>query len=454
MSSELLVDHVSFTSSENAAPPDEAGKVPTVPAYMRPMIEVAHLSKDYQKFEHTKTGEDGSMRAVLARVLRTQRGGTGGSHALAAVDDVSFTINAGESVGIVGRNGAGKSTLLKMLSLVTTPTRGRIALAGRVGSLLELGIGFHADLTGRENVYVSSAMYGMGRVETGKRLEAIVEFAELEAFIDTPLRHYSSGMRARLGYAVASHVDADILIVDEALSVGDIAFQSKCVAHAGRMAASGRAVILVSHNSSLLATLCQRGLLLDRGRLVADGPIESVLETYLRLLDRTSGEPVADIDSSARDGVGDVRAIAVTLHPKRLTGPSVELVVGEPVRIEIALTERRPALRCTLNIMSAAGRLVSLLDSANPGTFDERIDAATTSANARVTVEVPELLLPPGSYSIGLRVEADGKLQDVMPRAATFHVGPGIVGGRRASFQEGDAVLPHQWRLSDPAKGD
>jgi lipopolysaccharide transport system ATP-binding protein len=452
MSSELLVDDVSLLEATNATLADAARPTPSDFVIARPMIEVAHLGKDYRKFELTKSGEDGSMRAVLARVLRTQRGGTGASHALAAVDDVSFTINAGETVGLVGRNGAGKSTLLKMLSLVTTPTKGRIALAGRVGSLLELGIGFHADLTGRENVYVSSAMYGMGRAETAKRLEAIVDFAELEAFIDTPLRHYSSGMRARLGYAVASHVDADILIVDEALSVGDIAFQSKCVAHAGRMAASGRAVILVSHNSSLLATLCQRGLLLDRGRLLADGPIESVLETYLRLLDQAKGEHVADVDSTARNGVGDVRAIAVTLHPERLPAPSVELVVGEAVRIDIALTQARPGLRCRLNIMSAAGRLVSLLDSAS-GAHLELTATSTASTHPRVSVDVPELLLPPGSYSIGLRVEADGELQDVMPRAATFHVGPGHVRGRRVGFQEGDVVLPHHWRHNDSTAG-
>ena len=413
------------------------------------MIEVVHLSKQYRKYELGREAEDGSFRAVLARILRTKRGGAAISSTFTAIDDVSFTISAGETVGLIGRNGAGKSTLLKILSLVTTQTTGRMALAGRVGSLLELGIGFHPDLTGRENVYVSSAMYGMGRVETARRLEEIVEFAELAAFIDTPLRHYSSGMRARLGYAVASHVDADILIVDEALSVGDIAFQSKCTQHAARMAASGKAVILVSHNLSLLATLCHRGLLLEQGKLLADGPIESVLETYIRFLDDKRGETAQDQDSMARDGVGGVRAIAVTLRAARCGQPTVELLVGEPVTLEIVLTGQMPGLRCRLNVMNAAGRLVSLLDSGNGSAYDVAREISTSAATptCRVTVEVPELLVPPGSYSVGLEVEAGGQLQDRVPRAATFQVSPGTVRGRRAGSKEGDAVLPHSWHM-------
>ena len=439
-----------MSCSPTAADPtarDASPDVPDVPEARR-MIEVVHLSKHYRKYELGRASEDGSFRAVMSRIVRTQRGGAGAGGSLMAIDDVSFTIDAGETVGLVGRNGAGKSTLLKVLSLITTPTAGRIALAGRVGSLLELGIGFHPDLTGRENVYVSSAMYGMGRSETVRRLEEIVEFAELAAFIDTPLRHYSSGMRARLGYAVASHVDADILIVDEALSVGDIAFQSKCTQHAARMAASGKAVILVSHNLSLLATLCHRGLFLEQGRLIADGPIESVLETYIRYLDEKRGEP-GDADSVARDGIGAVRAVAVTLRATRCGQPTAELVVGEAVTIDILLTGVRPGLRCRLNVMNAAGRLVSLLDSKNASECDVTTEIAADSAQgtARVSIEMPELLIPPGSYSVGLEVEVEGQLHDRVPRAATFHVSPGVVRGRRAGTNEGEAVLPHRWHL-------
>ncbi len=416
----------------------------------RVMIEVAHLSKCYKKFELGRSAEDGSFRAVMARVLRTKRGGAGATSLLTALDDVSFTISAGETVGLMGRNGAGKSTLLKILSLVTTPTAGRIALAGRVGSLLELGIGFHPDLTGRENVYVASAIHGMSRIETARRLEEIVEFAELDAFIDTPLRHYSTGMRARLGYAVASHVDADILIIDEALSVGDIAFQSKCTEHAARMAASGRAVILVSHNLSLLATLCERGMFLDGGKILYDGPIEVALERYIRFLDGHRDEPGSDDDSTARGGVGDVRALAVTLHGTRCGEATTELVVGEPIKIDIALTGSGTGLRCRLNVMNTAGRLVCLLDSDNASEHD----VVSSSGISHVVVDVPELLIPPGAYSIGLQVDANGLLQDRVPRASTFHVSPGNVRGRRAGVKEGDAVLPHIWHLPGSQGGN
>jgi len=201
-----------------------------------------------------------------------------------ALEDVSFEVRRGEVLGIIGRNGAGKSTLLKILSQITPPTRGEIDLYGRVGSLLEVGTGFHPELTGRENIYLNGTILGMSRREIDREFDNIVAFAETEQFLDVPVKHYSSGMYVRLAFSVAAHLQPDILIVDEVLAVGDLAFQRKCLGKMDEVAREdGRAVILVSHNAAAVRALCGRALLLDRGRLVHDGEVNEVLRSYLDL---------------------------------------------------------------------------------------------------------------------------------------------------------------------------
>jgi lipopolysaccharide transport system ATP-binding protein len=200
-----------------------------------------------------------------------------------ALRDVSFEIGQGEVVGIVGRNGAGKSTLLKVLSRITEPTRGYADLYGRVGTLLEVGTGFHEQLTGRENIYLSGAIMGMKKADIARQLDSIVSFAEVEKFIDTPVKHYSSGMYLWLAFAVAAHLEPEILFVDEVLAVGDIAFQKKCLAKMGEVARGGRTILFVSHNMGAIRSLCNRGIVLDGGALVADTDVSSAIETYDRL---------------------------------------------------------------------------------------------------------------------------------------------------------------------------
>jgi lipopolysaccharide transport system ATP-binding protein len=198
-----------------------------------------------------------------------------------ALRDISFEVTRGETLGIIGRNGAGKSTLLKVLSRITHPTRGRIEIRGRSGSLLEVGTGFHQELTGRENVYLNGTVLGMKKREIDQKFDEIVEFSGVEKFLDTPVKRYSSGMRVRLAFAVAAHLEPEILIVDEVLAVGDAAFQRKCLDKMQDVGQEGRTVLFVSHNMAAVSRLCERGILLDEGRIIEDGPIHDVAATYL-----------------------------------------------------------------------------------------------------------------------------------------------------------------------------
>src|SRR5437899_2664205 len=204
-----------------------------------------------------------------------------GEQAFWALKDVSFEVNRGEVVGIIGRNGAGKSTLLKILSRITEPTEGSVEIVGRVGSLLEVGTGFHPELTGRENVYLNGAILGMKRGETDNKFDEIVAFSEIERFLETPVKHYSGGMYTRLAFAVAAHLEPEILLVDEVLAVGDAAFQKKCLGKMGDVAGQGRTVLFISHNMGAINDLCGRSILLNNGHVEIDGPTDKVIQTYL-----------------------------------------------------------------------------------------------------------------------------------------------------------------------------
>jgi lipopolysaccharide transport system ATP-binding protein len=273
-------------------------------------ISVHNLSKQYRI--GGARAPYGTLRDTLAAAVRAParwlRGGRAAEQSFWALRDVSFDVRPGEAVGIVGRNGAGKSTLLKILSRITPPTAGHADLRGRVGTLLEVGTGFHPELTGRENVFLNGAILGMGRAEIARRFDAIVAFAEVERFIDTPVKHYSSGMYLRLAFAVAAHLEPEILIVDEVLAVGDAAFQRKCLGKMGDVAGEGRTVLFVSHDVAAVGALCQRTLLIDGGRLLRSGPTSEVLSYYLdsanRLYSVIGAAPrAADADAIALLGV-------------------------------------------------------------------------------------------------------------------------------------------------------
>jgi len=240
---------------------------------MKPIVRVEGLSKQYRIGERRagyETLRESIVRAVKAP-LNQLRNGRAGANTIWALKDVNFEVAPGEVVGIIGSNGAGKSTLLKTLSRITEPTHGRVELYGRLASLLEVGTGFHPELTGRENIYLNGALLGMRKLEIDRKFDEIVAFSELAKFLETPVKHYSSGMYMRLAFAVASHLEPEILLVDEVLAVGDAAFQKKCLGKMGEVAKQGRTVLFVSHNLTAVKSLCRRTFWLDKGEIVEGG---------------------------------------------------------------------------------------------------------------------------------------------------------------------------------------
>lgn len=330
-----------------------------------PALRVDGLHKRYSMGTTGGLYRYRSLREDLAGAVRRRRPRPG-SDELWAVDDVSFEIADGEAVGLIGRNGAGKSTLLKLLSKVTPPTRGRIEIKGRLGALLEVGTGFHPELTGRENIFLSGSILGMRRHEIVAKLDEIVEFSGIARFLDTPVKRYSSGMYLRLAFAVAAHLEPDVLLVDEVLAVGDATFQQKCLGKMAEVGGSGRTVVFVSHNMAAISRLCDRVLLLDGGRLVADGSTESVIRRYLEIgSDSTTAQRTwADLASAPGDDVARLRSISVR-HADGLPGD--EFDVREPVIVEIEYErlDDDPELRTTASFMATDEAGVVLFVSAD-----------------------------------------------------------------------------------------
>ena len=303
-------------------------------------IRAEGLSKEYQlgAAQKTMTFRDSVVDLCSApfrrarRVLRREPVPTDENEMLWALKDASFEIRRGEVVGLVGRNGSGKSTLLKVLSRITEPTLGYADIHGRIGSLLEVGTGFHAELTGRENIFLSGAILGMKKTEIQRKFDEIVEFAQIGRFLDTPVKRYSSGMFVRLGFAVAAHLEPEILLIDEVLAVGDARFQKKCLNKMEDIAHGGRTVIFVSHNMAAVTRICQRALLLDGGRIVSEGPAHNVVSSYLTDGLGTIAAREWEVDRAPGGDICRLRGIRVRTRD----GDTVEAVdIRQPVGIEI-----------------------------------------------------------------------------------------------------------------------
>jgi lipopolysaccharide transport system ATP-binding protein len=302
------------------------------------VIRVENLGKRYRIGERERylALRDVLTRAISApaRLFRTRKPSSpnGDPTHIWALKDVSFEIRQGEVVGIIGRNGAGKTTLLKILARVSKPTTGHAEVRGRMGSLLEVGTGFHPELTGRENTFLNGAILGMSKKEITRKFDEIVAFAEIEKFIDTPVKHYSSGMQVRLAFAVAAHLDAEILLVDEVLAVGDAVFQRKCTGKIGQVARGGRTVLFVSHSMAAISSLCRRALLLHAGATVRDGPTGEVVAAYMEANTNLSGEVAWDAaDRTANNG--RVHLVRARILGERGVGADVE--IDRPVTLEM-----------------------------------------------------------------------------------------------------------------------
>lgn len=355
-----------------------------------PVISVDGVSKRYLLGE-----QHSSVRDVvddLGGILRRRGGRRTTPNELWALRDVSLGVAEGEAVGIIGRNGAGKSTLLKVLTRITEPTAGVSRTRGRVGALLEVGTGFHTELTGRENVFLNGAIIGMSRREVRRRFDEIVEFAAVEQFIDTPVKRYSSGMYLRLAFAVAAHLDADIMVVDEVLAVGDAEFQRKCLAKMAEVERSGRTILFVSHNIDAIARLCPRVIWLDRGHLVLDGPTKDVVDGYLASsLDDDSGSPIT-VEAGA--------PLIVERFQVRDRQGRVGMVMrrDEPFVIELDVLLQQEFADLDFSVVMDSVRGGRLLDEAWSDSHALRV---RPPGRYRLSVVVPPVLNT-GDYSLGL----------------------------------------------------
>jgi lipopolysaccharide transport system ATP-binding protein len=338
-----------------------------------------------------------------------------------ALKDVSLDVREGEVLGLIGRNGSGKTTLLKILSRITRPTEGWAEIHGRVGSLLEVGTGFHPELTGRENTYLSGAILGMGKAEIARKFDEIVAFAELEKFIDTPVKHYSSGMYVRLAFAVAAHLEPEILLVDEVLAVGDIRFQKKCLGKMGDVARAGRTVVLVSHNMAAINLLSSRVILLNNGSIEFNGPTaEATARYYTESLE--GAETGASIRNFSREGNGKARFTAVSIQP--LSAEGEFLKVAQPgcnldIQVQLECVSRVSDANLALVFYDMNGLRVIDTNTAQKGEFVS-IEAGEKLLARFVLYDV---LLKPGKYLVGLWLGRHGmELIDHVEHAITLEI--------------------------------
>ncbi|HKS09680.1 MAG TPA: ABC transporter ATP-binding protein [Pyrinomonadaceae bacterium] len=379
------------------------------------------------------------FRALKSRNAENGDGADGEN--IWALKDVSFEVKPGEVVGLIGRNGAGKSTLLKILARVTEPTEGHATIVGRIGSLLEVGVGFHFELSGRENIFLNGAILGMKRVDIKRRFDEIVSFAEIEKFIDTPVKHYSSGMYLRLAFAVAAHLEPEILLVDEVLAVGDAAFQKKCIGKMEEVAGEGRTVLFVSHNMAAVQALCTRGIFLYNGSVYMDSTASASISTYLRMLEQSVTQDL--LERSDRRGRGEIRLAGIEISTGERDHAQT-LATGRPATFAFHITGTRPRTSCAFTIYDDFGQPLASFNSA----IRAPDDAQDSALDNTIICNIDELPLVPGRYRVNAAISADGELQDHLEGAAFFEVEQGAIRGRPVIKGKnfGRICLQHHWQ--------
>jgi lipopolysaccharide transport system ATP-binding protein len=413
-----------------------------------PAIRIDGLSKRYRI--GTKLHDHGRLTEVMWEGLKRpfQRGSreetlADPESAFWALRDVSLEVQQGEVLGVVGRNGAGKTTLLKILSRVTEPTEGSAELHGQVGALLEVGTGFHPELTGRENIYLNGGILGMSRSEIRSKFDEIVEFAEIDRFIDTPVKRYSSGMFVRLAFAVAAHLEPEVLIIDEVLAVGDVNFQRKCLGKMEDVAESGRTVLFVSHNTGAIAELCTRAVLLDGGKKVVDGPVEQVLSRYAELM-ASGGTQVVDlkVEPDLPTSITDVRTENADGAPTH----TFDMVDQVAIVTRYEVTESTQGLQLALTLTRNSVRLVHTFDTdqiddlplREPGVYEARW-------------LIPSMFLKAGLYTVSVTAGTPERLLQELDSIISFEVDEFTLNAQHRGYRRdrpGHVVAPGAWSTS------
>lgn len=375
----------------------------------KPIIKVEDISKCYIIGHEEQQGHSRYKKFsdVLMSPFQRKRA-TGAKEEFWALKDINFEVNPGDRIGIIGRNGAGKSTLLKVLSKITTPTTGRISIGGRIASLLEVGTGFHPELTGRENIYLNGAILGMKHAEIKKKFDEIVDFSGVEKFLDTPVKRYSSGMYVRLAFAVAAHLEPEILVIDEVLAVGDAEFQKKCLGKMDQISKTqGRTILFVSHNMTAVRQLCNRGMFIERGEIKHLGVVNDAIDKYNNF---SSNSDLSDLSSVVRKAgcAGNSKWKKVEFYDNdgNLTMPTT----GKDLTIRLYIDTKEPVLKnCRMgcSVDNLLNNTMFLM--ANEASCPHTIDLTTESYLA---CKVPRLPLLAGRYNLGLFLEVNGVIED------------------------------------------
>ena len=413
-------------------------------------IDIRNLSKVYRIDSASDKSGSRTLQEDLADISRLpfrRRGDQAQKEEIWALKDVSVQVQRSEVLGIVGRNGAGKSTLLKLLSRITEPTSGYADVYGRIGSLLEVGTGFHSELTGRENVYLSGAILGMRKAEINRKYDEIVDFSGIESYIDTPVKRYSSGMAVRLAFAVAAHLDPEILLIDEVLAVGDVAFQQKCLGKMSEVAGSGRTILFVSHNMGAIKGLCSRAIWLDGGELRADGDVDDVVQKYLVASSEQGEWHTQIIDRTDRGGDGSLRFTG--FHLQNLNGePLVSAVSGDPVEMVVTYTMTSTNVKnASIYIWIRDAFTKGMISLSNVWTGQ---DLANLPLQGEIVCKLPRFPLREGRYYIDLGANINGVKADRVLRAISLNVIGGKfypTGKTPRHPNDGDYLTEHSWHI-------
>lgn len=405
-----------------------------------PSIEISNISKRYRL---GATVSYSTLRDTIAHGMKSlfkRRAVKGGnSESIWALRDVSFNVQSGEALGIIGRNGAGKSTLLKILSRITEPTEGEVRIRGRVGSLLEVGTGFHPELTGRENIFLNGAILGMKKAEMKSKFDEIVAFAEIEKFLDTPVKRYSSGMYVRLAFAVAAHLEPEILLIDEVLAVGDLEFQKKCLGKMSNVTGEGRTVLFVSHNMTLISRLCKTAVWLDGGRVRAIGKADRMVQDYLASsLAASPGEVAFEQPGPGKEAF--INSIKLKNSQGNITSG---FEASSPINIELAFTCRKKLYNVRIDFVITSADGITVL-STTSWDYDS-IDRNLASGMYRVRLTIPGNFLMEGDYYLTPGItEFNVKSHDMKENVLSFKItGSPFTVPRKLGF----TTYPFKWRL-------